>query len=341
MAASFEERPVAFEWRDDDHNTTTLMRGTLAVPPRRSRDADAANADAQRPTPAVVLAHGYLSTRDGIALFPRLAHRLAELSIASLRFDFRGAGETGGAARLGDYKSQARQLAAAARWLEQEGQGGDKFRVIGVLGHSKGATSALLFAEEWAGAAAAERDSAPPPPPLRLVHLSGRFDLRQGLDRFFGTGQIERLLKGEVDSLPVKSPEMVNKGRLSDYWVEYSLTAEGARERFSVDVAGAAARVGASGLVRTLVVHGDADRAVPCEDGRAVWKAVLEAEEAEEARAAEAEGAGTAAAGPARAMMVELEGADHNFTREEYATAALDAIVPFFVAAMAAEADGG
>lgn len=59
--------------------------GTLSLP------------DADSPVPAVLMLHGFASSRDEVGgMYARLAAALAERGIASLRIDFRGWGESGG-----------------------------------------------------------------------------------------------------------------------------------------------------------------------------------------------------------------------------------------------------
>jgi fermentation-respiration switch protein FrsA (DUF1100 family) len=60
-----------------------ILRGILQSPP-------------EGPWPLVVLCHGFLSHKQG-SKYRRLAQVLAETGIASLRFDFRGCGESEGA----------------------------------------------------------------------------------------------------------------------------------------------------------------------------------------------------------------------------------------------------
>jgi fermentation-respiration switch protein FrsA (DUF1100 family) len=319
-----EERPVAFQWRDDDGDQgggegapppPVTLRGTLALP--QARNAAAADC----PPTAVLLAHGYLSNRDGIPLFPALARALAEShGIASLRFDFRGAGESDGETRLGDYEAQARQIDAARRFLER-GEGAVEkqeevplFRVIGVLGHSKASTAALLNAADWARRLEAGGPPTDPPPPLlRLVALSGRFFMDRGLGRHFPPGELDALLRGErPQGLPVSARELA-EGVPAGRAVAFALTERDARERMAVDPRAAAEAVARCERVRVLVVHGSADRAVPAEDGGALYEALAKA------------GAG------ARARMVMIEGADHNFRRAEHLRAALEPIVAFLV----------
>jgi len=371
-APAIEEHQVEFEWRDEEEGegesvvlraTLTIARAPTATPtPTPAPQTEAAPADGA-PTaaaaaaplpPAVVLAHGYLCDRDGIRLFGALARALAargERAAACLRLDFRGCGASGGgAARLGDYAAQGRQIGAAVRFLEEggAGPGGRRFRVVGVLGHSKGAGAAVL----WAGG---RRPPPPPPPPppqlpsaplahrppaLRLVLLAGRLDMTRGLDRHFAPGDLDALLSGQRPSLPVRTRELGAGGRPGRA-VAFALTAKDARARLALDMAAAAGRVGASGAFRVLVIHGTADRAVPVEDGRGLWRAVAEAAAAGGPGAGGGAGAGPLAAATAgRARLLEIEGADHNFRQESHMAAALEAAVAFFCDPEEEEGDG-
>lgn len=93
----------------------------------------------------------------------------------------------------------------------------------------------------------------------------------------------------------------------------------------AVDVAGAARRVGASARAEVLVVHGTADRAVPPEDGRSLHAALCEGAAA--AAGADAVGGERQRRAP---RLVEVQGADHNFRKEEHLVEALEEIVGFF-----------
>jgi pimeloyl-ACP methyl ester carboxylesterase len=107
------------------------IKGTLAVP-----DAGAAG-------PAVVMLHGFGSSRDEVGgLFAMQAAALAAEGIASLRIDFRGYGESAGDMADTTFEGMLADAAAARTYLA-EVEGVDAAR-IGVVGYSFGAAIAML-----------------------------------------------------------------------------------------------------------------------------------------------------------------------------------------------------
>lgn len=113
------------------------IKGTLAVP-----DAGAAG-------PAVVMLHGFGSSRDEVGgLFAQQAAALAAEGITSLRIDFRGYGES-----MGDMADTTLEGliadAADARDYLAGVDGVDPTR-IGVVGYSFGAAVAMLDPDEFA-----------------------------------------------------------------------------------------------------------------------------------------------------------------------------------------------
>jgi len=68
------------------YSESVPVRGTLARPDKLPRKAK---------VPGVVLAHGYGSFRDELTGFVELADKIAAEGMVSIRFDFRGCGESG------------------------------------------------------------------------------------------------------------------------------------------------------------------------------------------------------------------------------------------------------
>ncbi len=83
----------------------------------------------------------------------RIAHRLASVGVATLRWDRRGYGESGGKAEDGDYDSDLADALAAVAWL-RETDDVDPDRV-GVAGHSAGALTACRVCRDDPDVAAA------------------------------------------------------------------------------------------------------------------------------------------------------------------------------------------
>jgi len=121
------QRPLYFT------NKGELIAGTLHLPARLSR------------CPAVAVLHGFTGTRcEPNFIFVRLSRRLAEEGIASLRFDFRGSGESDGEfedmtplEEVSDARAALRQLGAMKRV---------DVRRLGLVGLSMGGLVAALTA---------------------------------------------------------------------------------------------------------------------------------------------------------------------------------------------------
>jgi pimeloyl-ACP methyl ester carboxylesterase len=142
------ESNVTFQTEPD-----VRIAGTLCLPEDAAVD---------RPAPGIVLLGGTGGdTRDGDmaperspysadapkrGLQRRIAHSLAARGIATLRFDKRGCGESGGTAETSDYDTDLIDNVAAVRYLRSRA-GIDGARV-GVCGHSAGAFNACMVARE-------------------------------------------------------------------------------------------------------------------------------------------------------------------------------------------------
>ncbi|MFG3702133.1 alpha/beta hydrolase [Micromonospora sp. NPDC047620] len=96
------------------------------------------------PAPAVVLAHGFSGTMD--RLFPH-AERFADAGFATLVFDYRSFGESGGEPRqVVDVAGQQDDLRAAVAWLRaQEGIAADR---VALWGNSLGGAHVIAVAAD-------------------------------------------------------------------------------------------------------------------------------------------------------------------------------------------------
>jgi len=113
-------RAVEFE------NEGQLIRGMLHVPRTR-----------RKTVPAVLLCHGFTGQRiEAHCLFVKTSRALAEAGIASLRFDFRGSGESDGAFETMTVSGEVSDALAAAAWLARR-RIVDRER-MGILGLSLG-----------------------------------------------------------------------------------------------------------------------------------------------------------------------------------------------------------
>jgi uncharacterized protein len=113
------------------------IKGTLAVP------------DAGATGPAVVMLHGFGSSRDEVGgLFATQAAALAAAGVASLRIDFRGYGESAGDMADTTFEGMLDDVVTARTYLE--GVEGVDAKRIGVVGYSFGAAIAMLEPEQFA-----------------------------------------------------------------------------------------------------------------------------------------------------------------------------------------------
>lgn len=142
------ETPLTF-----DPEPGLTISGTLCLPE---------DAGPERPAPAIALLGGTGGdTRDGDmakersphvvdppkrGLLRRFAHQLAGAGVATLRFDKRGCGESGGTADASDYETDLVDNVAALGALRSH-PGIDPAR-LGVVGHSAGAFNACMVARE-------------------------------------------------------------------------------------------------------------------------------------------------------------------------------------------------
>jgi hypothetical protein len=116
------------------------LAGTLTTPP--------AAADRMR-SPAIVLVAGSRTAeRDvmvaGIPVFAQLAGDLADRGFIVLRYDKRGAGQSGGRLETVTLQEYADDVVAAVKWLEKR-KDVDKRR-IAVIGYSEGGAAGMLAA---------------------------------------------------------------------------------------------------------------------------------------------------------------------------------------------------
>lgn len=123
------------------------------------------DASARRPVPAVILLGGSgADTRDGDlepgwpsgtpdlpapGTLRRIAHHLAHHGIATLRWDRRGFGASGGNAEGSDYTTDLEDALAALEWLRPQST------QVGVAGHSAGALTACRVCRDGTDVAAA------------------------------------------------------------------------------------------------------------------------------------------------------------------------------------------
>ncbi|XP_047946798.1 uncharacterized protein LOC125193103 isoform X1 [Salvia hispanica] len=182
----------------------------------------------------VVLCHGFRSTKE-YRIMVNLAGALEKEGISAFRFDFCGNGESEGTFQICNYSDDVDDLRSVVDYFV-----GLKRSTIAVLGHSKGGDVALLYASKYHDIPA-------------VINISGRYDLKQGIDEWFGIDIWERLKKDGYIDVKTKTGE-----------VEYRVTEESMMERRNTDMHQACLLIDAN--CRSLTVYGSADDLVPIED---------------------------------------------------------------------------
>lgn len=182
-----------------------------------------------KPKAGIVLAHGICSSKDYAGFQAGLANELARHGFDTLRFDFRGHGESGGKSEEMTIAGEVGDLTAAVRFL--------KIRCsapIGIVGHSFGGGIAVLYAAEASQS------------PFALVLLAPALDYR----RTFLEPETPWTRQWFTPSA------LANAARNGVFDVgEFRFGAELVREFHTVDPA----RVLQGLAVPVLVIHGDGD----------------------------------------------------------------------------------
>ncbi|KAJ2399068.1 hypothetical protein GGI23_002871 [Coemansia sp. RSA 2559] len=187
-----------------------------------------------------VVCHGLLDTKDTV-LFRSVQEHLLARQIGSVAFDFRGNGRSTGATGYGNYQKEADDVACVVEHMRKTHQ------VLGIFGHSKGASSVLLYAANHAGS-----------PPL-VIAVSARFWMARDTSNRWKPHHLAAL---EADgrflwrTFSGPSEKMVR-----EYWI----TQDDFDERNRTDMDDAVRRLP---LHRAWVLNvaGSADRVVPVED---------------------------------------------------------------------------
>ncbi|KAJ2391905.1 hypothetical protein GGI05_002820 [Coemansia sp. RSA 2603] len=200
----------------------------LSVPPDAPVDKDGRQQ-------VIVICHGLLDTKAS----PLFVHLQKTLPYTTLAFDFPGNGLSTGKTRYGDYYQEATHIHDVLSHLSTS-----NYSVAGIIGHSKGASSMLLFAYKY-----------PSLCPRLLVSISARFFLARETPNRWKPEQLEKL-RTEGRFLWRTYGER-------EYWITW----EDLEQRKATDMR----VVQALPLhrVRVLNVMGGKDKVVPEED---VWE---------------------------------------------------------------------
>ncbi|PSR91741.1 hypothetical protein CEY00_Acc29088 [Actinidia chinensis var. chinensis] len=223
-------------------------------------------------TELVIICHGFKSSKDRIPMV-NLAIALGKEGISAFRFDFAGNGESEGVFRYGSYRREANDLRDVIQYFYRENRS-----IAAIIGHSKGGNGVLLYASTYNDVSI-------------IVNISGRFDLKRGIEGRLGNDFLERIKQhGFID---VKN----RRGK-----VDYRVTEESLMDRLETDMHEACLSIPNS--CRVLTVHGSIDEMVPVEDAYKFNKYI------------------------SNHKLCIIEGADHEFTshQDELASIVLDFI---------------
>ncbi|CAK8564035.1 unnamed protein product [Lathyrus sativus] len=182
----------------------------------------------------VILCHGLQASKEDI-IMTQLAAALENAGISSFRFDFTGNGESEGSFEFGIYWREVDDLHSVAQHFHEANR-----RVMAIIGHSKGASAVLLYASKYHDI-------------KTVVNLSGRYDLKAGLENILGKNFMERIRKEGFIELKTKSGS-----------VDYRITEESLKDRLSINMHETCMQIDKE--CRFLTVHGDADAIIPVGD---------------------------------------------------------------------------
>ena len=191
----------------------------------------------------IVLAHGICSSKDYVGFHASLADELAGFGFDTLRFDFRGHGESEGMTENITVAGEVGDLAAAVRFLRTRCSS-----PTGIVGHSFGGAIAVLYAAEAIQS------------PFALVLLAPVLDFRR------------TLLEPETPwarqwFTPSAMAEASRNGVLDVGGIR--IGAELIRNFHTADPTSALQEL----LIPVLVIHGDGDTVVPFQATREASKA--------------------------------------------------------------------
>lgn len=260
-----------------------MLSGQLDVPASFNAERDAGTTSpARTPVPPgiVIVCHGLMNHRDSHVSRSLAAlasdggtddmGRVADLSRVICRFDFRGNGRSGGDTAYGNYEDEARDLNNVVRYLAREHV--SRFGpILAIAGHSKAASVVTIWAAQHARACMAQVSPCFAVP-LKLILLSGRFDMSKQPHARFSAQQLELLDRDgrflwKWMTVPSSDHAQATTQR------PYYITKGDLQRRASIDMAAYVRCVRsdllATGMARVLIVHGTADSVIPVADARA------------------------------------------------------------------------
>lgn len=183
----------------------------------------------------VVLCHGFQSTKEQLAMV-NISAALEKEGITAFRFDFAGNGGSEGAFSYGNYMREVEDLNAVVRHFN-----GQQRIVSAIVGHSKGGDIVLLYASKYHDV-------------RTVVNLSGRYDLRKGIQERLGKDFMERIKRdGYMDAKCKKTGKVM-----------YCVTEESLMDRWNTNMHEACLKIDKD--CRVLTVHGSSDKIIRVED---------------------------------------------------------------------------
>ncbi|MED6109266.1 hypothetical protein PIB30_031811 [Stylosanthes scabra] len=185
-------------------------------------------------TEIVVLCHGSQASKEN-RIMVNLAAALQNAGISAFRFDFSGNGESEGSFDFANYLGEVEDIHSVAQHLREANR-----TVSTIIGHSKGANAVLLYASKYHDI-------------KTVVNLSGRYDLKGGLEECLGKDFMERISKDGFIELKTNSGS-----------VDYRVTEESLKGRLNLNMHEQCQQIGKDCGVFT--VHGTADLVIPVGD---------------------------------------------------------------------------
>jgi uncharacterized protein len=269
--------------------TGRLLPGTLTLPAAPSSDV-------------VVLLHGLLSNKDH-NFAPLLADTLARtLGCAVYRFDFRtrpSPEEPSFRYRFCGVDEDLEDTVAAVETLRAD----RGLRTVAVVGHSRGANIALLYAAATSSSVA---DDVEKQRCRVFVGIAPRFRMAGMLDKFAP----EQLAQLE------ETGQFVWAAKGTGFSGDVVVTRDDiAYVQTGVDMAAAVRRIPED--ARLLLLHGAADKTIPAEDSRLALAARVEA------------GGGEGSAAARNTSLVVVSGANHTFQGSKLTDKLLRAVTDF------------
>ncbi|AES65449.2 esterase/lipase/thioesterase family protein [Medicago truncatula] len=190
----------------------------------------------------VILCHGFRCTKD-TNLMLNLVAALEKAQISSFRFDFSGNGESEGSFQYGNYWGEVDELHAVVQHFRESNRA-----IPAIFGHSKGGDIVLLYASKYHDIKTA-------------VNLSGRYDLKAGIEERLGKDYLERITNEGFIDVKTKSGSL-----------DYRVTKESLMDRMGTNMHEACLQIDKE--CRVLTVHGSSDKIIPVQSAHEFAKVI-------------------------------------------------------------------